>query len=146
MPPARYYAHPRSSERYLSLYHRSLSSGALSIQLKDIPATPDHQPTYIQHNGRSTERQAASTHRGASGLTGHITAVDTTGASDPLEQAEAKKEKGDSTTGGIIHGQEAIDEAIGDDGEDIDPVETTAQDDPLEEAEAAKEAKAQKTA
>lgn len=55
---------------------------------------------------------------------------------DPLEEAEAKKEVGSAPQEGL-KGEEALDEAIGDD--DIDPEETSAADDPLEKAEAAKE-------
>ena len=58
---------------------------------------------------------------------------------DPLEEAEAKKEKGQSAMAGL-KGEEALDAAIGDDG-DVDPEETSASDDPLEKAEAKKERK-----
>ena len=78
---------------------------------------------------------------GRHGLTRFLPASATTRADDPLEKAEAKKEKGGSATEGIVTDQEAIDEAIGDDG-GMDPAETSAQDDPLEKAEASKEAKA----
>lgn len=60
---------------------------------------------------------------------------------DPLEKAEAAKEKnqqdgGASAMDGMVGGDE-LDKAIGDKGPD--PAVTSAQDDPLEKAEAAKE-------
>ena len=63
-------------------------------------------------------------------------------ADDPLEKAEATKEKkSQSATSGFV-GEEELDAAIGDEGKDIDPEETSAQDDPLEKAAATKERKA----
>lgn len=58
-------------------------------------------------------------------------------ADDPLEKAEAAKEKGPSAPEGM-KGEKALDDAIGGD-EGPDPEVTSAEDDPLEEAEAAKE-------
>lgn len=61
---------------------------------------------------------------------------------DPLEKAEAAKEKqsasAKSATEGIVGGDE-LDKAIGDKGPD--PEVTSADDDPLEKAEATKEKK-----
>ena len=64
----------------------------------------------------------------------------TTQADDPLEKAEAKKETGPAATEGFV-GEDALNEAIGDDGKDIDAEKTSAEDDPLEKAEATKESK-----
>jgi hypothetical protein len=62
---------------------------------------------------------------------------------DPLEKAEAAKEKNSasaqSATEGMVGGDE-LDKAIGDKGgKGVDPEVTSADDDPLEKAEAAKE-------
>ena len=64
--------------------------------------------------------------------------TDTTEYDDPLEKAEAAKEKGKSAPEGMV-GEKELDAAIGDEG--ADPEKTSAQDDPLEKAEAAKEKK-----
>ncbi|KIW02674.1 uncharacterized protein PV09_06111 [Verruconis gallopava] len=63
---------------------------------------------------------------------------DSTEYDDPLEKAEAKKEKGPAATDGMV-GEKELDEAIGD--ESADPEVTSADDDPLEKAEATKEKK-----
>ncbi|KAL9115824.1 MAG: hypothetical protein Q9227_000192 [Pyrenula ochraceoflavens] len=65
----------------------------------------------------------------------------TSASTDPLEEAEAKKEKG-SAPQDEMKGEEALNEAIGDDGGDeVDVEETTEGDDPLEKAAATKEKK-----
>jgi hypothetical protein len=64
--------------------------------------------------------------------------TDSTEYDDPLEKAEAKKEKGQAATEGFV-GEKELDAAIGDEG--ADPEITSAQDDPLEKAEATKEKK-----
>lgn len=65
----------------------------------------------------------------------------TTAAQDPLEQAEATKEKNSQQTSAVegLKGEEALDAAIGDDDADVDPEVTSGQDDALEESEAKKE-------
>lgn len=67
--------------------------------------------------------------------------LDSTNYDDPLEKAEATKEKQggqESAMDGMV-GEKELDKAIG--GEGADPEVTSGQDDPLEKAEAAKEKK-----
>jgi hypothetical protein len=69
----------------------------------------------------------------------HVPVADkSTSGDDPLEKAAAKKETGAAATDGMV-GEDALDAAIGDGADDIDPEETSAADDPLEKAEAKKE-------
>jgi hypothetical protein len=62
----------------------------------------------------------------------------TSAGDDPLEKAEAKKETGAAATEGMV-GEDALDAAIGDEGDDSIAEQTSAGDDPLEKAEAKKE-------
>ncbi|KAI1848456.1 hypothetical protein JX265_008762 [Neoarthrinium moseri] len=62
----------------------------------------------------------------------------TSAGDDPLEKAEAKKEKGAAATEGMV-GEDALDAAIGDEADDKVAEKTSAEDDPLEKAEAKKE-------
>jgi hypothetical protein len=65
-------------------------------------------------------------------------AEQTTKADEPLEKAEAAKEKSESAMDGM-KGEKALDDAIGDKGPD--PEVISADDDLLEKAEVAKEKK-----
>ena len=86
--------------------------------------------------GREDHRNSKSL-----GLNKPTAAGATSAEDDPLEKAEAAKEKkGGAATEGI-KGEEALDAAIGDDGQGPDPEVTSADDDPLEKAAATKEKK-----
>ncbi|KAK9417315.1 putative Histone chaperone domain-containing protein [Seiridium unicorne] len=62
----------------------------------------------------------------------------TTAGNDRLEKSAAKQEKGPAATEGIV-GEDQLDAAIGDEGDDSVTEQTSAVDDPLETAEAKKE-------
>ncbi|KAH6638579.1 hypothetical protein BKA67DRAFT_588875 [Truncatella angustata] len=62
----------------------------------------------------------------------------TTAQDDALEKAEANKETGAAAPDGLV-GEDALDAAIGDKGDDSVAEKTSSQDDPLEKAEAEKE-------
>lgn len=64
----------------------------------------------------------------------------TTATDDALEKAEAHKDTGAAAQDGI-KGEEALNAAIGDDGDDVDPEITSGADDALEKAEATKESR-----
>ncbi|KAI0127994.1 hypothetical protein BJ170DRAFT_595836 [Xylariales sp. AK1849] len=66
------------------------------------------------------------------------TSSDATAENDPLEKAAAGQEKGPAAAEGMV-GEDALDEAIGDEGDDAIAEQTSAGGDALEEAEAKKE-------
>ena len=101
-----------------------------------MPPTTRCKPAFLVTDILHPQAKPSDVH-----ITNSQTAAGATSAQDdPLEKAEAAKEKkgGAAATEGM-KGEEALDAAIGDDGPD--PEVTSADDDPLEEAEAAKAGK-----